>query len=97
MLNRNEQDREEDGPKKAEPAGKTSGSKIDADDTLQTEKSDKLWASFLSDVGSRPKDCTPSAQSQTAPTVTALMLKTVISQIEDTDNMTNSLFRTAIA
>lgn len=93
MLNRNEQDREEDGQKKAEPAGKTA----ESDDTHQTEKSDKLWASFLSDVGSRPKDCTPSAQSETAPTVTALMLKIVISQIEDTDNMSYSLVRTAIA
>lgn len=42
----------------------------DADDKLQTEKSDQLWASFLSDVGTRPKDGTSAAQSQMAPTVT---------------------------
>lgn len=83
MLNANEQEKDGDGQTKAEPGGKTSEG--NADDPLQTEKSDKLWASFLSDVGSRPKDDTPSAQSQTAPTVTALMLKIVISLIEDTD------------
>lgn len=46
------------------------GGNNDADDRVQTEKSDKLWASFLSDVGTRPKDSTPSEQSQTAQTVT---------------------------
>ncbi|XP_061578574.1 craniofacial development protein 1 [Cololabis saira] len=35
------------------------------DDTKQKKKSDDLWASFLSDVGSRPKD------SQSAPTAKA--------------------------
>lgn len=65
VLNVNEQEKDGDGQTKAETGGKTSEG--NADDTLQTEKSDKLWASFLSDVGSRPKDCTPSAQSQTAP------------------------------
>ncbi|XP_073328828.1 craniofacial development protein 1 [Pagrus major] len=34
------------------------------DDARQKKKSDDLWASFLSDVGSRPKECTPSSQSK---------------------------------
>lgn len=34
----------------------------------EAEKSDQLWASFLSDVGTRPKDSTPV--SQKVPTVT---------------------------
>ncbi|XP_051239288.1 craniofacial development protein 1 isoform X2 [Dicentrarchus labrax] len=33
------------------------------DDAKQKKKSDDLWASFLSDVGSRPKDCPPASQS----------------------------------
>lgn len=37
------------------------------------EKSDKLWATFLSDVGTRPKDGSPAAQSQTPPTVTVTL------------------------
>lgn len=35
------------------------------DDAVQKKKSDDLWASFLSDVGSRPKDCTSASQSST--------------------------------
>ncbi|XP_044049643.1 craniofacial development protein 1 isoform X3 [Siniperca chuatsi] len=35
------------------------------DDAKQKKKSDDLWASFLSDVGSRPKDSTPASQSST--------------------------------
>ena len=35
------------------------------DEERQKKKSDDLWASFLSDVGSRPKDCTPASQSST--------------------------------
>ncbi|KAM8750801.1 craniofacial development protein 1 [Acanthopagrus schlegelii] len=34
------------------------------DDAKQKKKSDDLWASFLSDVGSRPKECTLSSQSK---------------------------------
>ncbi|XP_045893660.1 craniofacial development protein 1 [Micropterus dolomieu] len=35
------------------------------DDDRQKKKSDDLWASFLSDVGSRPKDSAPASQSNT--------------------------------
>ncbi|XP_040894429.1 craniofacial development protein 1 [Toxotes jaculatrix] len=35
----------------------------DDDEARQKKKSDDLWASFLSDVGSRPKESTPAAQS----------------------------------
>ncbi|KAM9352037.1 craniofacial development protein 1 [Symphorus nematophorus] len=35
------------------------------DDERQKKKSDDLWASFLSDVGSRPKDPTPVSRSST--------------------------------
>nr|XP_046250442.1 craniofacial development protein 1 [Scatophagus argus] len=35
------------------------------DDAIQKKKSDDLWASFLSDVGYRPKECTPVSQSST--------------------------------
>jgi len=37
----------------------------DEDETSQKKKSDDLWASFLSDVGSRPKDSVPASQSGT--------------------------------
>ncbi|KAM7396114.1 hypothetical protein PAMP_019182 [Pampus punctatissimus] len=39
--------------------------KQEDDDVIQKKKSDDLWASFLSDVGSRPKDSTPASQSST--------------------------------
>uniref|UniRef100_A0A3B4WG62 Craniofacial development protein 1 n=1 Tax=Seriola lalandi dorsalis TaxID=1841481 RepID=A0A3B4WG62_SERLL len=35
------------------------------DEAKQKKKSDDLWASFLSDVGSRPKESTPTSQSST--------------------------------
>lgn len=35
------------------------------DEAVQKKKSDELWARFLSDVGSRPKECTGDAQSRT--------------------------------
>uniref|UniRef100_A0A1A8BGE8 Craniofacial development protein 1 n=1 Tax=Nothobranchius kadleci TaxID=1051664 RepID=A0A1A8BGE8_NOTKA len=35
------------------------------DEETQKKKSDDLWASFLSDVGTRPKDSAPSAESGT--------------------------------
>ncbi|KAM4572496.1 craniofacial development protein 1 isoform 1-T2 [Odontesthes bonariensis] len=38
---------------------------VDEDETSQKKKSDDLWASFLSDVGSRPKDSVPASQSGT--------------------------------
>ncbi|XP_034391266.1 craniofacial development protein 1 [Cyclopterus lumpus] len=36
------------------------------DEVRQKKKSDDLWASFLSDVGSRPKEDTPASESRTA-------------------------------
>lgn len=87
VLNVDGQKKDEDRQKQIEIS---EGSNIDGDDTVQTEKSDKLWASFLSDVGTRPKDDTPSAQSQTAQTVTVTVftvgrLMIGFSLINDTD------------
>ncbi|XP_026168163.1 craniofacial development protein 1 isoform X2 [Mastacembelus armatus] len=39
--------------------------KVEEDDDAHKKKSDDLWASFLSDVGSRPKDSTASQSSGT--------------------------------
>ncbi|KAM4733937.1 craniofacial development protein 1 [Anableps anableps] len=39
--------------------------KEDSDDEEKRKKSDDLWASFLSDVGSRPKGSAPGCQSET--------------------------------
>lgn len=93
MLNVDNQEKDEDGQKQM---GTSEGSNVDADDPLQTEKSDKLWASFLSDVGTRPKDSTASAQSQTTPTVTVALfavgnLKIGFSLITDTDMVVYAL------
>lgn len=44
------------------------------DDERQKKKSDDLWASFLSDVGSRPKDPTPASQSGTTHKVNMLLI-----------------------
>ncbi|XP_042268082.1 craniofacial development protein 1 isoform X2 [Thunnus maccoyii] len=61
-------DKEEDGGE-AEEAPQEEVEKPTAkqedDDVKQKKKSDELWASFLSDVGSRPKDSTPASQSST--------------------------------
>lgn len=66
MLKVNEQEEDGDGPKEAqqsqEEVEKSSEAHVDAADARQKEKSDKLWASFLSDVGTRPKDCTAGIQ-----------------------------------
>lgn len=48
-----------------EDVRKASVKEVD-DDAFQKKKSDDLWASFLSDVGSRPKDCAPVSQSTTS-------------------------------
>lgn len=37
------------------------------------KKSEELWASFQSEVGTRPEDCTPASQSQTAQMEAGLM------------------------
>lgn len=44
------------------------------DDAKQKKKSDDLWASFLSDVGTRPKDCTTASQSSTTQKVNGFYL-----------------------
>lgn len=61
MLKVNEQ--EEDGDQQPqEEVEKSSEAHVDAGDSRQKEKSDKLWESFLSDVGTRPKGCTTGIQ-----------------------------------
>ncbi|TDH09109.1 hypothetical protein EPR50_G00083170 [Perca flavescens] len=45
------------------------------DDESQKKKSDDLWASFLSDVGSRPKDPPPASQTSTTPKDDSSVLK----------------------
>ncbi|XP_018534090.1 craniofacial development protein 1 isoform X1 [Lates calcarifer] len=45
------------------------------DDARQKKKSDDLWASFLSDVGSRPKESTPASQSSTTQKADSSVLK----------------------
>ncbi|XP_022618731.1 craniofacial development protein 1 [Seriola dumerili] len=45
------------------------------DEAKQKKKSDDLWASFLSDVGSRPKESTPTSQSSTEQKATSSVLK----------------------
>lgn len=62
-------DKEEEDGGEAEEAPQEEVEKPTAkqedDDVKQKKKSDELWASFLSDVGSRPKDSTPASQSST--------------------------------
>ncbi|XP_075997917.1 craniofacial development protein 1 [Genypterus blacodes] len=41
------------------------------DESSQKKKTDDLWASFLSDVGSRPKDETPASQSSSTQKVSS--------------------------
>ncbi|XP_067245427.1 craniofacial development protein 1 isoform X2 [Chanodichthys erythropterus] len=55
-----DQQKDEDEPKEDNFATKSGG---DHDDQ-QKKKADDLWASFLSDVGPRPKASAPSADSQ---------------------------------
>lgn len=69
--------REEERAEEAEPPQEEVGNPTDEDndEARQKKKSDDLWASFLSDVGSRPKDSTPSSQSSTAQKVDSSVLK----------------------
>lgn len=69
VLNVNEQERDGNGQRKAQQPQEEVG----ADDASQMEKSEELWASFQSEVGTRPKDCTPASQSQTAQMEDGLM------------------------
>lgn len=77
VLNVNEQKRDGNGQRKAqqpqEEVEKTSEGHIGADGASQMEKSEELWASFQSEVGTRPKDCTAASQSQTAQMEAGLM------------------------
>ncbi|KAE8296835.1 Craniofacial development protein 1 Bucentaur [Larimichthys crocea] len=52
------------------------------DDAKQKKKSDDLWASFLSDVGTRPKDCTTASQSSTTQKDESSVLKVAPWSIE---------------
>ncbi|XP_053175197.1 craniofacial development protein 1 [Scomber japonicus] len=52
------------------------------DDEKQKKKSDDLWASFLSDVGSRPKESTPASQSSTTQTADSSATKVAPSRTE---------------
>lgn len=45
------------------------------DEARQKKKSDDLWVSFLSDVGSRPKDSTPASQPSTTQKDESSLLK----------------------
>lgn len=57
-----------DGKDEAQPPREAveKAAKVAVDDeALHKKKSDDLWASFLSDVGSRPKESTPASQSST--------------------------------
>ncbi|XP_008291300.1 craniofacial development protein 1 [Stegastes partitus] len=70
--------KEEDGAEETEPPQEEVGNPAnekDDDEVKQKKKSDDLWASFLSDVGSRPKDSTPSSQSSTTQKVDSSVLK----------------------
>lgn len=65
MLKINEEEKCEDG-KEAQPPQEEmeKPSEVKGDnDATQKKKADDLWASFLSDVGSRPKDYTPASKS----------------------------------
>uniref|UniRef100_A0A1A7XDA1 RGD motif, leucine rich repeats, tropomodulin domain and proline-rich containing n=1 Tax=Iconisemion striatum TaxID=60296 RepID=A0A1A7XDA1_9TELE len=55
------------------------------DEEIQKKKSDDLWASFLSDVGSRPKDLIPSAESGTTQETDSVVLKTPPMSTDTTD------------
>lgn len=55
------------------------------DDAKQKKKSDDLWASFLSDVGSRPKDSSPAASSVTKQEVNTSELD--LSKMEQCSNL----------
>lgn len=74
-----EEDRaEEDRAEEAEPPQEEAGNPTDEEDddeVRQKKKSDDLWASFLSDVGSRPKDSTTSSKSSTKQEVDSSVLK----------------------
>uniref|UniRef100_A0A3P8TKR3 Craniofacial development protein 1 n=1 Tax=Amphiprion percula TaxID=161767 RepID=A0A3P8TKR3_AMPPE len=70
---------EEDRAEEAEPPQEEVTNPTDEendDEARQKKKSDDLWASFLSDVGSRPKHCTTSSESSTKQKVDSSVLKT---------------------
>lgn len=66
------------------------------DDAKQKKKSDDLWASFLSDVGSRPKDASPAAPSGTKQEVNTselhLSLKDVQVQLKGSSSLLVTIY-----
>ncbi|XP_068169240.1 craniofacial development protein 1 [Antennarius striatus] len=64
VLKADENEEGGDGAKEAQPTPEEVGNPTEVEEDEEAEqkkKSDDLWASFLSDVGSRPKTCTPPA------------------------------------
>ncbi|KAM9377133.1 craniofacial development protein 1 isoform 2-T2 [Pholidichthys leucotaenia] len=57
-----QKDEEQKPPQEDEPKVTT---EEEEDEVTQKKKSDSLWANFLSDVGSRPKNCGPASHSGT--------------------------------
>ncbi|XP_037624239.1 craniofacial development protein 1 [Sebastes umbrosus] len=68
VLKLDKEDKDGDGAEEAQPpqeeVEKCTVVREDNEDK-QKKKSDDLWASFLSDVGTRPKDSAPASQSST--------------------------------
>lgn len=66
VLKIDTEDKDKGGAEEAEPPQEEleKPTKAEAEDEAkEKKKSDDLWASFLSDVGSRPKESTPASQS----------------------------------
>lgn len=66
VLKVDKEEKDGDGEQKPQPPQEEVGKLTEVpedDEAVQKKKSDDLWASFLSDVGSRPKDSTPASQS----------------------------------
>nr|XP_040024926.1 craniofacial development protein 1-like [Gasterosteus aculeatus aculeatus] len=70
-LNVDEDDAEEEEEEESRPPQEEGEGPVPAvreeDDAKQKKRSDDLWASFLSDVGTRPKDPPPAPRPGTAP------------------------------
>lgn len=70
-----EEDRAEEAEPPQEEVGNPTDEENDDDETREKKKSDDLWASFLSDVGSRPKHSTTSSKSTTNQKADSSVLK----------------------
>lgn len=72
------EEKEGDGAEQAEPlqkeADQPAGREVEDDDVKLKKKSDDLWASFLSDVGNRPKESGAASQSGATPKPEASVL-----------------------